>query len=171
MKCSVRAMGDRVSLSCVQVSKYSAEAKIENESNLTIESPQDNSANGVEKDKLNIIDVDNSANGVDYSNNGVENLTNGMNKIVEANTNNGFNKLILEIQDDGIQDNALEFIDNIAQVLLEHRGNVQVGLRVLFDGAEIHLDWPQVNVDLSDQLEEKLKLLLEGRGKIDIKNS
>ena len=122
------------------------------------------------KFKLNIIDVDNYANGVDNSNNGVESLTNGMNKIVEANTNNGFNKLILEIQDDGIQDNALEFIDKIAQVLLEHRGDVQVGLRVLFDGAEIHLDWPHVNVDLSDQLQEKLKLLLEGRGEIDIKN-
>ena len=99
------------------------------------------------------------------------NLTNGMNQTVESNTNNGFNKLILEIQDDGKQDNALELIDNIAQVLLEHRGNAQVGLRVLFDGTATHLDWPQVNVDLSDQLVEKLNLLISGRGKVDISNS
>ena len=131
----------------------------------------DNSLNGVEKDNLNKIDVDNSSNGVDNSNNGVKNLTNGINQTVESNTNNGFNKLILEIQDDGEQANALELIDNIAQVLLEHRGNAQVGLRVLFDGTAIHLDWPQVNVDLSDQLVEKLNLLISGRGKVDISNS
>jgi len=188
MKCSVRTTGDRVSLSCVQVSKYSAEEKVENKSNSILETTQDNSSNGVEKDNLNKIDVDNSSNGVekdnlnkidvdnssngvDNSNNGVKNLTNGMNQTVESNTNNGFNKLILEIQDDGEQDNALELIDNIAQVLLEHRGNAQVGLRVLFDGTAIHLDWPQVNVDLSDQLVEKLNLLISGRGKVDISNS
>ena len=94
-----------------------------------------------------------------------------MNQVVETNINNGFNKLILEIQDDGVQDNAFEFIDNVAQVLLEHRGNVQVGLRVLFDGTVIHLDWPQITVDLSDQLVEKLNLLMDGKGKVDIKNS
>ena len=176
MKCSVRATGDRVSLSCVQVSKYSAEEKVENKSNSILETTQDNSSNGVEKDNLNKIDVDNSSNGVDNSNTGVKNLTNGnltngMNQTVESNTNNGFNKLILEIQDDGKQDNALELIDNIAQVLLEHRGNAQVGLRVLFDGTATHLDWPQVNVDLSEQLVEKLNLLISGRGKVDISNS
>jgi len=195
MNCSVRSTGDRVSLSCVAASKYSAEDKIDNESNLVVKTiennssfPTDNSSNGVgkdgldvvdvdnfsngvEKDELNVIDVDNSSNGVDNFNNGVENLTDGMNQVVETNINNGFNKLILEIQDDGVQDNAFEFIDNVAQVLLEHRGNVQVGLRVLFDGTVIHLDWPQITVDLSDQLVEKLNLLMDGKGKVDIKNS
>tara|TARA_A100001037_G_scaffold49219_1_gene41111 strand:+ start:27567 stop:31292 length:3726 start_codon:yes stop_codon:yes gene_type:complete len=142
---------------------------VNNSANDVVESSAvNNSANDVvESSAVNnsLNYVDDSINIVDNSINGVKDLTNKMHQFVDVDSN-GLNKLILEIQDDGVQDSAVEFIEEIAQILLEHRGEVQVGLRVLFDGTETNLDWPHVTVDMSDQLVEKLKLFLDGKGKI-----
>ena len=57
-------------------------------------------------------------------------------------------------------------LQDVKRALLNFRGEHEVGLQIVCDGRVVNMDWPQVRVNVCDELQRELQEALSGQGEV-----
>jgi len=77
-------------------------------------------------------------------------------------------RLRLRIHETGEQERDREMLERVKNTLLDFQGQDEVGLEIATEGRIIALDWTRIQVNVCDDLENRLRTLLGGAGQVAV---
>ena len=150
---TIRARGDQISISCVSANKYDINSHREtsDQTTGTISSPSATNQTQEEK-KVSISTPKNESSEVHTA----------------TNTENARLQLCVKLRESDDTENDARLLDEIIRLLLEFRGKNPVVMEVDTNGHSVYLDWPLIQVSISQELEDRLGKLLSANGDFQI---
>ena len=159
---TVRARRDQLSVSCVSASRYVLPVDADSEG-ARVEEPATADALDREPAYVPSTAVGPSPPQSSWSGEGGEKA-----KDTKEGHGAGSRLLTLRIRETDQPTDDRLLLDEVKQVLLEHRGEDAVRLEIASNGSIVTLDWPVVGVNVSPKLEDGLRRVLGSSGELTV---
>ncbi len=156
---TLRLRGDRMSVSCKNASVYSQPITEQAPGN-PITHTNTNSSN---------IGSDKSINAPNTAKQSLTTTNIGsLNQAHESNSVNGNSskKLNIRLDETGESISDRTLLDDVLRKLMEHLGDDQVQFEIASKGKVVTLEWPNIRIKASGELENQLAALIGERGKV-----
>ncbi len=166
----VRVREDRISVSCVSASEYvlpkegDAQADVEEVEQTGTTSPALEEGGSVDGRTEAMVHVAPSALGGSASEDG-DTDGRGAEKAEIVSKTRRLNLMILE---SGRPTEDRHLLEDVRRLLLDNRGEDEVGLDIATEGRIVRLEWPMVRVDAGPELEQSLQELLGPSGHVSV---
>ena len=166
---NVRVRGDQINITCVNASQYDIS--------------DDNTETSLGVDSGHTVAVypeSNTAKSNDTTDLGVDSHTSQVTQIddvgspdIALNGSSDFQKrqgLVLRLMQSDEPTTDRMILENVKDILLENSGQDKISLEIDVDGQIVRMDWPIIGVNISLELEKKLREIIGSKGTVFVQN-